>query len=225
MHAVQNVANQAALTKRIEAAAQKKSDELVKAEKEKSEKATRDKTTNDKLLDDDTASRGSAGGRSQGARQRKTIAEANPGKAQTERERDELREALEIMEGQFGSGTRPYDSEDGTRSSRVKKTAVARVLRSVAVTKTTQPQEQHKVVNLDVAETVAERVAKLLALRAGARASSSPDHRKGINQSPCLPVKSAKSARSDMKSVSQPPKPTGNRLTFADAVAVAPTPV
>ena len=67
-------------------------------------------------------------------------------------------------------------------------------------------------------------MAKLLALQAGARVSSSPDHRKGIRQSPHLSAKSDKSAGSDMKSGSQPPKPTGNRLTFADAVVVAPTP-
>ena len=106
----------------------------------------------------------------------------------------------------------------------VKKTTATWVLRSLSVRKTTQPQEQHKVVDLDAEETVAERVAKLFTLQAGARASSSPDHRKGIRQSPRLSAKSDKSARSDMKSGSQPPKPTGNRLTFADAVAVAPTP-
>ena len=70
--------------------------------------------------------------------------------------------------GPWGAGssyTRPYDSEDGTRSSRVKKTAVTRVLRSVSVKKTTQPQVQHEVVDLDEEETVAERVKKLLALQ------------------------------------------------------------
>ena len=86
----------------------------------------------------------------------------------TDRERDELREALGIREEQFGSGTRPYDSEDGARSSPVKKTAVARVLCSVSTKKTTQAQEQHDVVDLDAEETIAERVAKLLALQAGA---------------------------------------------------------
>ena len=76
-------------------------------------------------------------------------------KAHAERERDELREALDILEETFGSGTRPYDSEDGTRPSRVKKTTATRVLRSVSVKKTTQPQEQHEVVDLDPEETVA----------------------------------------------------------------------
>ena len=46
--------------------------------------------------EDDTTSRGSANGRSQGARNRKAIAEANAEKQKVERERDELREALDI---------------------------------------------------------------------------------------------------------------------------------
>ena len=41
------------------------------------------------------------------------FAEANAGKADAEQEWDELREGLEVLEEQFGSGTRPYDSEDG----------------------------------------------------------------------------------------------------------------
>ena len=92
--------------------------------------------------------------------------------------------------------------------------------------KTTQPQEQHELVDLDAEETVDERVAKLLALQAGARASSSSDHCKGTHQSPHLSAKSDKSACSAMKSGSQPPKPTGHKLRVADAVAVhvAPTP-
>ena len=98
--------------------------------------------------------------------------------------------------------------------------------------KTAQSQEQHDVVDLDAEESVDERVSELLALQAGAimscRASSSPDNRKGTCQSPRLSAKSDKSAGSDnvMNSTSgrQLPKPTGNRLTFADAVVVAPTP-
>ena len=82
--------------------------------------------------EDDTTSRGSANGRSQGARKRKAIAEANAEKQKVERERVELREALDILEDRLGTGTRPYDSEDGTRSSRVKKSAVTRALLSVS---------------------------------------------------------------------------------------------
>ena len=76
--------------------------------------------------EEDTTSRGSANGRSQGARKRKAIAEANAEKQKVEKERGELREALEIIESHLGAGTRQYDSEDGTRSSRVKKTTVTR---------------------------------------------------------------------------------------------------
>ena len=73
-----------------------------------------------------------------GARKRKTMAEANAGKAQAERERAELEEALEILEDQSGLGTRPYASEDGTRPSRVKKkTTATRVIRSASVMKAT----------------------------------------------------------------------------------------
>ena len=68
LHVAQVTANQAALAKLIEAGAQMKADEPVKAEEEKGEKGTRDTTTNDKPLDDDTAPRGPAGGQSQGAR-------------------------------------------------------------------------------------------------------------------------------------------------------------
>ena len=64
---------------------------------------------------------------------------------------------------------RPYDSEDGTRSSRVKKTAVTWVLRSGSTNKTTDVQEQHRVVDLDAEENVADRVAKLHVLQAGPR--------------------------------------------------------
>ena len=46
-------------------------------------------------------------GRSHGARKRKAIAEANAEKQKVERERDELREALDILEAHLGTGTRP----------------------------------------------------------------------------------------------------------------------
>ena len=82
--------------------------------------------------------------------------------------------------------------------------------------------------DLDAEKIVAERVAKLLAIQAGARASSLPDHCKGIRQSPRLTrprlsAKSDKSARIGMKSGIQPPEPTCSKLTFADDVVVTPT--
>ena len=78
-----------------------------------------------------------------------------------------------------------HDSEDGTCSARVKKSAVTQVLSSVLTKKTTRPQKQ-KTVDLDAEETVAERVAELLTHQAGARVTSSPDNRKTIRQSPRL---------------------------------------
>ena len=61
--------------------------------------------------------------RSQSARKRKAVVKANSEKAKVEKERGELREAFNILEahGHLGTGTRQYDSEDGTRASRVKK--------------------------------------------------------------------------------------------------------
>jgi len=126
----------------------------------------RDKTINDKPLDGDTPLRGSSGGRSHGARKRKLIAEASAGKAQVERERDELREALEILEDKFGSGTRPYDSEDGDMPSRERNSNTGASL-CVCGGNDTQPQEHHEVVHLDAEETLAERVANFFALQAG----------------------------------------------------------
>ena len=82
--------------------------------------------------EDDTTSRGSASGRSQGARERKAIAEASAEKAKVEKGRDELRAALDLLEAHLGTGTRPYDSEDGTHPSRGKKSSVIRVIRSVS---------------------------------------------------------------------------------------------
>ena len=73
--------------------------------------------------------------------------------------------------------------------------------------------------DLDAEESVAERVARLLTHQAGAtmscRASSSPENRKMIRQSPRLSAKSHQSAGSDMRSGSLPVKP---KLTFVDAV-------
>ena len=76
--------------------------------------------------------------------------------------------------------------------------------------------------DLDAEETVAERVARLLAHQAGARASSLPDTRRTILQSPRLSAKSDGSAGSDMRSGSQPSK---LKLTFANAFVAAPAPV
>jgi len=58
--------------------------------------------------EDDTTSRGSANGRSQGARKRKAIAASEAGRQKVEKERDELREALDLLEAHLGSGTRQY---------------------------------------------------------------------------------------------------------------------
>ena len=66
------------------------------------------------------------------ARKRKAIAEANFKKANAEKGRGELRGGLDRLEAYLGTGTRPNDSEDGTRPSRVKKSSVTRVLRSVS---------------------------------------------------------------------------------------------
>ena len=132
---------------------------------------------------------------------RKAIAEANAEKAKAENERDELREALNILEAHLGIGTRPYDSEDGTRPSRVKKSSMARVLRSVSK-KGARQKQPAEVVDLDEEdESVSERVARLITLQAGASGSSSPDDRKKtIRQSPRLSGRSEKSAGSDMRS-------------------------
>ena len=133
-----------------------------------------------------------------------------------EQERDELREALDIIEAHLGASTRQYDSEDGTRSSRVKKTTVTRMLLSVSrkCAKSTEPA----IVDLDREESVSERVARLIALQAGARGSSSPDGRKPpIRQSPRLSGRSDRSTESDMRSVSLP-KSKLKTLSFAGAV-------
>ena len=77
-------------------------------------------------------------------------------------ERDEPREALRLLEAHLGTGTRPYDSEDSTRSSRVKKSAMTRTLHSVS-RKGVRPKEP-EIVDLDKEESVSERVARLIAL-------------------------------------------------------------
>ena len=124
-----------------------------------------------------------------------------------EKERDELREALDILEAHLeahlGTGTRQYDSEDGTRASRVKNSPMARVLRSVS-RKGARNKEPKEAVDLDEEESVSERVARLITHQAGARGCSTPDSRKISCQSPRLSVKSDKSAGSDMRSGSLP---------------------
>ena len=162
-----------------------------------------------------------ANGRSQGARKRKAIAEANADKAEVEKERDELRAALDILEDHLGTGTRPYDSEDGTRPSRVKKSSVSRALRSVS--KKGARSKEPEIVDLDREESVSERVARLITLQAVARGSSSPDGRKKpVRQPPRLSSESDKSAGSDMRSGSLP-KHKLKSLSFADAL-MSPTP-
>ena len=93
-----------------------------------------------------------------------------------EKERDELREALTILEAHLGTGTRQYDSEDGTRPSRVKKSSVTRVLRSVS--RKGARSKEPEIVDLDEDESVSERVARLITHQAVARGSSSPDNQK-----------------------------------------------
>ena len=92
----------------------------MKNEKEKQTQKSAPETNATKPDEDDTTSRGSANGRSHGARKRKAIAEASAEKENVENERDEFREAVDILEAHLGTGTRPY--EDGTRPSRVKQT-------------------------------------------------------------------------------------------------------
>ena len=53
----------------------------------------------------------------QGARKRKAIADANAENVNAEKERDEFKEALDVLEEQLGTWTQQHDSEDGTRPS------------------------------------------------------------------------------------------------------------
>ena len=173
--------------------------------------------------EDDTTSWGSANGRSQGAKKRKANAEANAEKQKVEREHGELREALGILEAHLGTGTQPYDSEDGTWPSRVKKSLVTRALRSVS--RKGARSKEPEIVDLDKEESVAEQVARLIAQQAEARGSSgsSPDcQKKPVHQSPCLSAKSDKSTGSDMRSGSLP-KHKLKSLSFAEAL-MGPTP-
>ena len=204
--ATQLAAQQAELKKRIDAEAATQAAELVK-EHEKAEKLKQKKTqeANATKQDDDgdTVSRGSANGRSQGVRKRKAIAEANAARQKVEEERDELREALDMIESHLGTCARQYDSEDGTRPSRVKKTKVTRALRSVSRkgARTKEPE----IVDLGDDESVSERVARLIALPVMAGGSSSPQGRRPpIRQSPRFSGKSDKSTASDMRSGSIP---------------------
>ena len=89
-----------------------------------------------------------------------------------EPERGELREALNTLEEQLGTGTRQYDSDDGTmpcqyRPSQchdiVKTTAVTRVLRSVSSKKKGTRPNEYAIMDLEAEGSVAERVARLLA--------------------------------------------------------------
>ena len=171
--------------------------------------------------DDDTTSRGSANGRSQGARKRKVIAEAHDERQEVEKERGELREALDIIEAHLGTCTRQCDSENGTRPSRVKKTTATRALRSVS--RKGARSKEPEIVDLDREESVSERVARLIALQVGARGSSSPDGRRPpIRQSPRLSGKSDRSTASDMRSGSLPETKLKS-LSVAEALMI-PTP-
>ena len=138
-----------------------------------------------------------------GARKRKAIAEANAEKAMAETERAELREALDILEAHLSAGTPPYDSEDGTRPSRVITLLVTWVLRSVS--KKGARSKEPNIVDVEEEESVSERVARLITHQVVARGSLSPASRENrIRQSPRLSSKSDKSAGSDMRSDSLP---------------------
>ena len=224
--ATQLAAQQAELKKRIDAEAATQAAELVK-EHEKAEKLKQKKTqeANATKQDDDgdTVSRGSANGRSQGVRKRKAIAAADAERQKVEKERDELREALDMIESHLGTCARQYDSEDGTRPSRVKKTAVTRTLRSVS--RKGARLKEPEIVDLDD-ESVSERVARLIALPVVAGGSSSPyGRRPPPRQSPRLFGESDRSTGSDMRSGSMPKSGKGKlkSLSFAAAL-VDPTP-
>ena len=92
---------------------------------------------------------------SQGARKRKAITDINAEKAKVKREHDNLREALDSLEEQLRTG---YDSEDGTHPSRLKTTAVTRVLRSVSSKKKGPRPQEHHIVDLDAEESDASPV-------------------------------------------------------------------
>ena len=52
---------------------------------------------------------------------RRLLFKANAEKAKVKNERNELSEALNLLEAHLGTGTRMYDSEHVTRASRVRK--------------------------------------------------------------------------------------------------------
>ena len=85
---------------------------------------------------------------------RRAISEASAEKNKVEKRRFELREALDILETHLGTGTRPCGSEDGTRPSRVKKSVMARALRSVS--RKGARSKEPEVVDLDKEESAAE---------------------------------------------------------------------
>ena len=104
---------------------------------------------------------------------------------------------------------------------------MARVLRSVSSKKKGTRPKEHEIVDLQVEESVAERVARL-AHQAGASrgytgGSSLPETRHKTHQSPRMSARSDKSAGSDLRSGSQPHKHKLKSLSFADAL-IAPTP-
>ena len=147
------------------------------------------------------------------------LAEAIAEKAKVEKERGELREALDLLEAHLGTGMRQYGAEGGTRASHVKKSTMTRVLCSVS--KKGVRSKEPEIVDLDAEESASQRVARLITHQAGARGCSSPEIRK-IRQSPRLSAKSDKSAGSDMRSCSLP-KHKLKTLSFADALP-SPTP-
>ena len=111
--------------------------------------------------------------------------------------------------------------QDGTRPSCVKKPTVTRKLHSVS--RKGAPSKEPEIVDLDKEESVSEQVARLIALQAGARGSSSPDGRRPpIRQSPRLSGRSEKSTASDMRSGSLS-KSKLKTLSFAEAL-MSPTP-
>ena len=138
-----------------------------------------------------------------------------------EKERDELREALDILEAHLGTGTRQCDSEDGTCASRVKhyRRQGCFALSQRRERETRNPKWWTL---MERRVHVSERVARLITHQAGARGCSSPDSRKTIRQSPRLSAKSDKSAGSDMRSGGLP-KNKLKTLSFADTI-VSPTP-
>ena len=191
----------------------------MEKEKQKQKSSQDANATKPDLDEDDTASRGSANGQSQGARKRKAVVEANAEKANVEKERGELRRALD--EDHLWTGTRPYDSEDGTRASRVKTSSMKRALRSVL--KKGARSKEPEIVDLDEEESVSERVARLIAQQTVATGSSSPEGRKKPDRrSPRLSAKSDRSTGSDLRSGSLP-KQTLKALSFAEAL-MSPTP-